>query len=284
MPCPLCGRKKVIEMNVRTIELPWGKAIAILANPLLCGLPLPGPTVIAAPADETRLTETLAWLESAITPALAGVRDVLAFCGATERVPLPGSHSPQGWLLWAGTPDAAHVVPCPSMPNHGTWIDLYGRSWIITAPKLGAEWDDASDGRHEWAHAWFAPVPPFAQLSGAKALTRLCGVNGSELDFEAVAALLYFACEAIVCGLVTESRETETGLPVAETPHVLRAALTAWHGLLPGAGFDRVVGQSSAAALLPSMLAVVPLLRRLAAATVCPSPSELRALIAQECL
>jgi hypothetical protein len=247
--------------------------------------PIPSPTLLYIPkAVRGEEAAALCRFVSRGAAAAAGhAKEALAACGRGDIMPRPGGLSPQGWIIVDGRLPKGEIVPCPSLPNHGTWVDPWGKPWIVTAAKEQGRWEERSDIWHECLHALIAPVPPFAQQSGAAQLVSLATKEaGTGLSSDDVAALLYFACETVVCALADERRDTMTGLPVAETEEVLAAALRHWHWLLPSAGFDGLPCGGSALDLLPPFLSVLPLLRRLAAAQLPPSESTLQRIVEEE--
>ncbi|HLH42179.1 MAG TPA: hypothetical protein VKV74_04270 [Bryobacteraceae bacterium] len=133
------------------------------------------------------------------------------------------------------------VIPCSTMQNHGVAWRRGAESfdvWLATARKPGGDWDFDSDIGHESAHAAFAPIPLFSQaLFEVDGLAPLRAVETSHnLSAPHMALLVYFFTEIAVCAVRGESRNTQTGLPVADAAD-LSALLRLSCTLFPDDGF-----------------------------------------------
>jgi len=174
------------------------------------------------------------------------------------------------------------IVPCSTMRNHGVaWRS--GESgepdvWLVTARKLGQDWDWDSDIGHESAHAAFAPVPLFVQphqLDITK--TNLAYVSrAADLEPSHVARMCYLFSEIGVVAVRDESRPTRTRLPV-EDPSELESLYGLADELLPGAGFDVRVDARDVFRLAAPVLRLLPRLSGYANRLHPPTAADLRA-------
>jgi hypothetical protein len=138
------------------------------------------------------------------------------------------------------------LVPCSTMKNHGTAWKRIGEArylmWLVSARKEASDWDWDSDVGHESAHAAFAPIPLFLQRVHSATSSFLTSVATAEdLQPGHLARLAYMCTEISVIAVRGEKRDTETGLPVAESKDELFAFLRLSNELMPGFGFDKAL-------------------------------------------
>jgi hypothetical protein len=173
----------------------------------------------------------------AILTQLCNVQPWIIYYSKSGGLRIP----PQG----GGQTDApCGVLPCSAMQNHGVaWRradDDSVQSWLVTARKEGHDWDWDSDIGHESAHSAFAPVPIFVQTDQETlALSYLSSVKSiNDLNEYHLARMSYMYLEMAVIAMRGEKRDTETGLPVAQSLDELFSFLTLSNNLLPDFGFD----------------------------------------------
>jgi hypothetical protein len=141
----------------------------------------------------------------------------------------------------------AGMVPCFAMRNHGVaWqkSESGGHSTCLTtARKVGEDWDWESDVGHESSHAAFSPVPlftlPIEEMAEANRLSE--AKKARDLTPKQLASICYLCCELSVVSIRGERRETDTGLPAAETNDHYPAFLKLCDELMPSFGFDRAL-------------------------------------------
>lgn len=141
----------------------------------------------------------------------------------------------------------AGLVPCFAMRNHGVaWQKNESGDYstcLTTARKVGEDWDWNSDVGHESSHSAFSPVPlftlPAEEMTDANRLST--ARDALVLTPKHLASICYLCCELAVVSIRGERRETDTGLPTAETNDHYPAFLKLCDELMPGFGFDRAL-------------------------------------------
>ncbi len=156
-----------------------------------------------------------------------------------DFVELPeGGIGIQGVVQWYG----GSLVPCWLYSSHAVMEDANGLR-IVAGRLRDKPIDQHNDFMHEWLHAAVAPVPAFVQsyqLDDAKRVMYASSAT-NELGDDAICGLVGYAIpEVVVAYLAGEMRETETGLPVLETPRMIGLFLEFAQDLAHGQGFSDV--------------------------------------------
>jgi hypothetical protein len=141
----------------------------------------------------------------------------------------------------------AGMVPCFAMRNHGVaWQKTESGDYstcLTTARKVGEDWDWNSDVGHESSHAAFSPVPlftlPAEEMTEANRLSE--AKDARAMTPKHLALICYLCCELSVVSIRGEKRETDTGLPTAETNDHYPLFLELCDELMSGFGFDRAL-------------------------------------------
>jgi hypothetical protein len=139
------------------------------------------------------------------------------------------------------------MVPCFAMRNHGVaWQKTESGGYstcLTTARKAGEDWDWNSDIGHESSHAAFSPVPlftlPAEEMTEANRLSAV--KDARAMTPKHLASICYLCCELAVVSIRGERRETDTGLPTAETNDHYPVFFKLCEELMPGFGFDRAL-------------------------------------------
>ena len=188
------------------------------------------------------------------------------------------------------------------MTNHGLAWQREGNrytTWLVTSRKPGETWDWDSDIGHKSAHAAFAPVPLFTQLVESDSVPMAQLTAGPKtLTGGQLGRIVDPFSELAVVSVRGEPRQTDTHLPVLETPAMLMGLLEVAIGLVPHAGFERAL--HAAERVLPvsststmdwkysrvaaPILRLMPGLARCAASPVPPTAEWYRTLGAEQAM
>jgi len=270
---------------------------------------------VEVPAIDGFLTDMTTYLEEEIRRRVLRKARFVAlglFTDAELTRILTGSTACQPWVLYysreggvgpidlTATPECVvrGYKPCSSMTNHGlAWQRDAGKyaTWLVTSRKPGRTWDWDSDIGHESAHAAFAPVPLFTQLveSSSVPIADLTTGEGA-LTGAQLGRIGYPFSELAVVAVRGEPRQTDTHLPVLETPETLIGLLEVATDLVPHAGFEGALRAAERVAgvvdvndgaeifeIAAPILRVMPELARCAASPVPPTVEWYRALGAE---
>jgi hypothetical protein len=243
-----------IAVNLDSSVLPWDKRTVFKVNNFVHGIDMAMPLTLRcylpkeihyyAEADVARdmitqfIDETSAYLVKEITRREWRKDQFVRYGGLnldeierfmTERTnvqPWVIFHSNKGGLEDFKSDSRSGIIPCSTMRNHGiAWRQTQcgTQTWIVTSHKEHATWDMDSDIGHESAHAGFAHLPLYTQLT-ATDLERssLPGTTTLRTLTSAQAArAVYYMSELIVVAVRGERRSTPTGLPIASFEELL---------------------------------------------------------------